>query len=434
MIRSLHRIVLLATALLVANATPVAAQGWTDRTTMTFTETVKVPGVTLPPGTYIFELVNPEANAAVVKITDKAGKKSFGVFHSVPTRRPQATEDVVLLFSATDKGTMPAVRGWFPAGGRHGHLFVYSKDEARSLAQRTRELVLSQNVTGSSAEAGTIVVFNAAGATEAWRLDPDTQREWDTWRQSRSPEATAPMVADSPRGEKVKIADLEDHTARYVGKTISVDGEVDKVLGPQLFELDQPAEGAQEGDVYVLVPKNLLALVRSKDKVTVTGTVMLFDRTRLGREASWLNLDEDVRPDLAKRPLLIATRIVGEDSNRAFVVDVTSDAAMAPAVAVTPITDVTVVGTGDATLVGRFVSLRQVKVESLDDKDGFYVLAGGRPLFVLMHDAGRRDVKAGDIVEVTGVILQLPGEFVARLRSPEALNQAIYVYAQKVKK
>ena len=438
MIRRIPRIVLLSTTLLVASAAVAAAQGWTNRTTMTFTEAVKVPGTTLAPGTYIFELVSPEPNSAVVKITDKDGRKSFGMFHSVPTRRPQANEDVVLLFSATDKGTMPAIRGWFPAGGVHGHLFVYSKDEAKSLAERTRELVLSQNVIGSKMGAGTIVVFNAAGATEAWQLDSDTQREWDTWRQSRAREATAPMVADPPRGEKVKIDDVENHPERYVGKVITVDGEVDKVLGPNLFELDQPREGAQEGDVYVMVPRNLLALVRSKDKVTVTGTVMLFDRTKLGREAAWLNLDDDVKPELSKRPLMIATRIVGESAKpdgRAFVVEATSEGMTGPvAVAVGPITDVALIGAGDQALVGRFVTLRQLKVDALDDKDGFYVLAGGRPLFVLMHDDSQRNVKVGDIVEITGVVLQMPGDFIARLKAPEAMNQAIYVYAQKVKK
>lgn len=436
MIRSFHRIVLLATALLVAYATPVAAQGWTDRTTMTFTESVKVPGVTLPAGTYIFELVNPTSNAAVVKITDKDGKKSFGVFHAVPTRRPQPTEDVVLLFSATDKGTMPAIRGWFPAGGQHGHLFVYPKDEARSLAQRTHELVLSQDVSGSRMESGTIVVFNAAGATEAWRLDADTQREWDTWRQARSRAATTPMVADTPKGEKVKIDDLEDHPERYVGKTISVDGEVDDVLGPHLFELEQPAEGDQEGNVFVLLPKTALALVRNNDKVTVTGTVKMFDRGALHREAAWINLDDDVKEDLAKRPLLIATRIVGGDNDRAFVMDTASDAPklMTPNAVLAPITDVTVLGTGDYALVGRFVNLGRLKVESLDDRDGFYVRSGDRQLFVLMHETDRSDLRAGDTVDVSGVVLQLPRDLVLRLKAPEAFNQTIYVYAQKVRK
>lgn len=434
MIRSIHRVVLLATALLVANATPVAAQGWTDRTTMTFTEAVKVPGTTLQPGTYVFELVNPEPNAAMVKITDKDGSKSFGVFHAVPTRRPQPTEDVVLLFSATEKGTMPAVRGWFPAGGQHGHLFLYSKDEARSLAQRTSELVLSRNVSGSSMEAGTIVVFNATGATEVWRLDPTTEREWNAWRQSRAREATAPMVADSPRGEKVKIADLEDHTERYVGKTISVDGEVDEVLGPQLFELDQPAEGQQEGDVYVLVPNNLLAAVRDGDRVTVSGTVLLFDRTKLRREATWLNLDDDVKPELSKRPLLIATRIVGEGADRAFVVNTTDASAPISTVTVAPITDITVLGSGDLALVGRFVNLGKLKVESLDDKDGFYVRAGTRPVFVLLHEPAGADLKTGDTVDISGVVLQLPRDLVLSLKAPEQLNQTIYVYARKVRK
>ena len=439
MIRSIHRIVLLATALLVvqaASATPVAAQGWTDRTTMTFTEAVKVPGATLQPGTYIFELVSPERNAAAVKITSQDGKKSFGVFNSVPTRRPQATEDVVLLFSATDKGTMPAIRGWFPAGGRHGHLFLYSKDEAQSLAQRTRELVLSQNVSGSKMESGTIVVLNPTGTTEAWRLDPDTQREWDSWRQSRARESTAPMVADTPRGEKVKIADLENHPERYVGKTINVDGEVDNVLGPHLFELDQPGEGQKEGDVFVLVPKNLLALVRNNDKVTVTGTVLMFDRTKLHREAAWLNLDDDVRPELAKRPMLIATRIAGESNDRAFVLDTTAEtpAVVRSAVTVAPITDVTVLGVGDQALVGRFVNLSKQKIESLDDKDGFYVRAGDHLMFVLMQEPDGRDIKVGDTVDLSGVVLQLPRDLVLRLKAPDGINQTIYVYAQTVKK
>ena len=89
MIRSVQRIVLLATALLVAAATPVAAQ-WTARTTMTFTERVKVPDLTLEPGSYIFELVDPSSSVPVVKITDKDGKKNFGVMHTVPTRRADA--------------------------------------------------------------------------------------------------------------------------------------------------------------------------------------------------------------------------------------------------------------------------------------------------------------------------------------------------------
>ena len=51
-----------------------------------------------------------------------------------------------------------------------------------------------------------------------------------------------------------------------------------------------------------------------------------------------------------------------------------------------------------------------------------------------MHERGGRNIKVGDTVEVTGVVLQLPRELVLKLKAPEGLNQAIYVYAQKVKK
>jgi hypothetical protein len=36
---------------------------------LTFSDPVKVPGTTLPAGTYVFELVNPASSIDVVKIT-----------------------------------------------------------------------------------------------------------------------------------------------------------------------------------------------------------------------------------------------------------------------------------------------------------------------------------------------------------------------------
>ena len=442
MIRSVSRIVLLATALLVAAATPVAAQ-WTDRTTMTFTESVKVPGLTLPPGAYIFELVDPSSSVPVVKITDKDGRKNFGVMHTVPTRRTEATEDVVLLFSPTETGAMPAIRGWYPAGGKNGYMLVYPSDEARQLAERTREVVLSRNVQGTNQEAGTIVVFNPTGTTTAWTQDPETQREWDTWRQSQRREvgaadrqdaardpSVATMVADPAQGEKVKIDDLESHPERYAGKTISVDGEVDKLLGPRAFELEEP-DGKSDGEVLVLLSQNLVAMLKDEDKVTVTGTVKTFSRADLHREAIWLDLSDIKAEDLVDKPILVAIRIAGGEANRSYVADM-SGKAMTPAGAV--ITDFAILGRGDHTVIGRPVALTQLTIDTIDGRDGFFARSGDGRVFVLLDAPEEFELRVGDTVAVDGVVLALPANIGARLKAPAGANTVIYVYAKEIKR
>jgi hypothetical protein len=442
MIRSVQRIVLLATALLVAAATPVAAQ-WTARTTMTFTERVKVPDLTLEPGSYIFELVDPSSSVPVVKITDKDGKKNFGVMHTVPTRRADATEDVVLLFSPTETGAMPAIRGWYPAGGKNGYLLVYGSDEARQLAERTREVVLSRNVSGTNQESGTIVVFNPTGQTTAWRQDPETQREWEAWRQSQRRDAAsadrrdadrdksvATMVADPAQGEKVKIDDLEKHPERYAGKTISVDGEVDKLLGPRAFELEEP-DGKDDGEVLVLLTSGLVAMLRDEDKVTVSGTVKTFSKADLHREAIWLDLSDIPAEELVDKPILVATRIAGGEASRSYVVDL-SGKVMAPTTAV--ITDFGILSRGDHTLVGRHVDLTKLSIESIDGKDGFFARAGDGRVFVLLDDPEELELRVGDTVAVNGVVLALPANIGARLKAPAGANSVIYIYAKDVKR
>ena len=440
MIRSVQRIAMLATALLVAAATPVAAQ-WTARTTMTFTESVKVPGLTLAPGAYVFELVDPNSSVPVVKITDKDGRKSFGVMHTVPTRRAEATEDVVLLFSPAETGAMPAIRGWYPAGGKNGYLLVYSSDEARQLAERTREIVLSRNVKGTNQESGTIVVFSPTGSTTAWTQDPGTQREWDAWRQSQRRDApkadqsgrdrsTAAMVADPAWGEKVKIDDLEDHPERFAGKTINVDGEVDKLLGPRAFELEEP-DGKSDGEVLVIVSPGLVAMLRDEDKVTVSGVVKAFTKAELEREATWLDLSDIPADKIAGKPILVATRIAGGEANRVYVADMTGKV-HTPVGAL--LTDFASVSRGDRALVGRHVDLTKLTVEAIDGRDGFFAKSGDGRVFVLLEDPEELELRVGDTVALTGVVLALPANIGARLKAPAGANNVIYIYARDIKR
>jgi hypothetical protein len=444
--RNIGRTALLATALLVALPSPVAAGQWSDRTILTFSDPVKVPGTTLPAGTYVFELVNPASSIDVVKITDHPGSKLYALASVVPTIRPEPTEDVILLFTPMDKSTMPALRGWYPPGGRHGHLFLYSKEEARSLADRTKSVVLSRDVDNSSQDAGTIVVLRPGGESSPWTQDTTTQREWDQWVQAgadrRQPasqdqdeprEAMTPMVVDAPQGEQAQIADVEDHPEKYYARTLSIDGTVDEIYGPHLFELDEPDWGQPEGDVLVFLPHGTLAAVRENDRVTVTGTLRHFARSSALAEARWLDVDRIMTRPLDEVPVLEATRIIGGNNNRALVIAAnTGPTMMTPAGTPAPITDLAAVREGDLDLVGQRVALTDVTIQSVD-RDGFFLTSANRSLFVLLNDPDKMTLRTGDSVSVQGVVLALPPKVAAGLKMPADTNSAIYVYAESVR-
>lgn len=297
------RIALLATALVVAATAPAAAQ-WTDRTTLTFSAPVMIPGATIQPGSYVFELLDRDSSLHVIQIRSADGK-IIGVANAVPAKRTETTEGTILLFSPTTSGTMAAMRGWYPSGGRHGYVFVYDKDEAKSIVERTRSVVLSRNVVGGAREGGTVILIDGTGE-RSWTQDPDVQREWEAWRaQSR-----ATMVTEPTKGERVDLDELVDKPDRYMGRLLSVDGDIDEVHGANLFVLEEAGSAKQDGEIFVLVAPGLAANLRAETRVTVTGHVKKLTAADLQRDAPWLQVDAKMKDELTKKPVFIATRVV----------------------------------------------------------------------------------------------------------------------------
>ena len=442
--QNIARIALLATTLLVAISSPVAARQWKDRTIMTFSEPVKVPGAVLSAGAYVFELVDPASATDVIKITDRAGSRIYALTHAVPTIRSVATEDVILLFTPMDHTTMPAIRGWYPQGGRHGYLFVYPRDEARLMANRTRSLVLSRDVDDTSRQGGTIVVFDPLGGSSEWVQETSTQDEWNAWVEAeqarRSSEAdrnwdesTTAIVADSPKGLQVKVDEVEDHPERYFDKVLSIDGKVDEVYGPHLFELDQPDWGAESGDLLVYVPELSMAAVSEDDRVTVTGSLERFSRSSLIFGSRWMEVDGILDKNLDREPVLVATRIVGGDSDRVMLITPASDrSSSAPSGLLRAITDAGLIGRGGSTLVGRRVDLPSVRILSVSGDDGLFVRAGNRTLFVLVDDPDQMKFRIGDDVRLEGTVLAMPAGMARDLWMPSETNAVIYVYADQI--
>ncbi len=129
-----------------------AAQGnLTNRTVMTFSQPVEVPGKVLPAGTYTFELHESQSNRHVIEIFDQGGTKLITTVLAIPNYRLKQTEDTVLKFAEVAAGQPQAIRVWFYPGQLVGNELVYSKSRARELAASSNSAVAAVDDTAYTA-------------------------------------------------------------------------------------------------------------------------------------------------------------------------------------------------------------------------------------------------------------------------------------------
>jgi len=145
-----------AAALLMTLTMGVSAQhiDTHDRTIMTFSAPVELPGVTLQPGTYVFKLADT-ASRNVIQVLSKDEMDVIGHWLFVPAERRDVTGETVVTFKETKEGTTPAVQYWYYPGESIGKEFIYPKDQALKIAARTGATVKTEegDVTAQSASA-----------------------------------------------------------------------------------------------------------------------------------------------------------------------------------------------------------------------------------------------------------------------------------------
>jgi len=132
-------------ALLVALTLNVAAQqpDTRDRTIMTFSSAVELPGMRLEAGTYVFRMAD-NASRNVIQVLDQGEKEMLGQWLFVSAERPEVTGDTVVTFRETSSASTPAVQFWYYPGEKTGKEFIYPKDQALRIAQRTGATVQTE--------------------------------------------------------------------------------------------------------------------------------------------------------------------------------------------------------------------------------------------------------------------------------------------------
>jgi hypothetical protein len=129
---------LLSTSVLVVLVHVTMASGanastYDKRTYFTFNQSVALPGVTLPAGTYMFRLADPDTTRRVIQVSDKQGTESYAMLLTVPAYRVDAARDSEIRFLETPAGAPRAVNAWWYVGDNTGYQFIYSKQQLADL-------------------------------------------------------------------------------------------------------------------------------------------------------------------------------------------------------------------------------------------------------------------------------------------------------------
>ena len=161
-------------AVLALFATAIGAQqpDTLDRTFISFSSAVELPGVTLEPGEYEFRLADtPSRN--VVQVFRKSDSKPMGQWTFVEAARERTSDDTVVMFKEAREGTTPAVQFWYYPSEKVGKEFIYPKDQAERIAARTGQSVRSDSGVVSAPSAAAAATASTATGSVSSSIDRD---------------------------------------------------------------------------------------------------------------------------------------------------------------------------------------------------------------------------------------------------------------------
>jgi|SRR5688572_29671599 hypothetical protein len=119
-IRTLFGVVLLG----VLTAPAIEAVNMNNMTYLTFGRAVELGGVTLPAGTYVFEVANPDSGANVVRVLSRDRARVHVLKATTPTYRERTSDmRTMIKLGEAPAGAPAAVRAWFPENETRGHQF-----------------------------------------------------------------------------------------------------------------------------------------------------------------------------------------------------------------------------------------------------------------------------------------------------------------------
>jgi len=185
-----------------------------DRTIMTFSAPIELPGVTLQAGTYVFRMADT-ASRNVIQVMTKDEMDIIGQWLFVPAERRDVTGETVVSFKETKEGTTPAVQFWYYPGEKIGKEFIYPKDQALKIAARTGATVKTDEgvVNGSGLPAEERIAVAEPAPVPA--PEPVTTQAENQTTESEATPATDRAVGTSGNDQSAATDSRPESTQAY---------------------------------------------------------------------------------------------------------------------------------------------------------------------------------------------------------------------------
>lgn len=217
--------------------------------------------------------------------------------------------------------------------------------------------------------------------------------------------------------ENVRIEDIKENPSAYLGKSVTVSGEIESVYGPRAFQLG--GRDFFDSEIRVVTTQPLKDSVRRQanqpfavdDIALVTGTVRNIVVADVEREFSF-DLDPNYEIELENKPAIIATSVLISPRGR----ETTSATVAAESASVNDLQAI-LSASDKLSLVGKDVQLERVQVQSVVGDQSFWIGPNANQLvFVTFAELptpgtakeGQVAIKSGQRLSLKGTIRSMP--------------------------
>jgi hypothetical protein len=132
----------------------VAHAGESDQTTtITFSQSIQIPGQVLPTGTYVFKLANGDSDRNTVQVFNADETALYVTLETITAERQKPTRHTAIVLAEQGGGQPDALLQWFYPGHETGNEFLYPKEKEKELAHDRQQTVVTNQPTASNSDA-----------------------------------------------------------------------------------------------------------------------------------------------------------------------------------------------------------------------------------------------------------------------------------------
>ena len=178
--------------LAVATTTPANADPWNKKTYVTTNQSIEVPGAILPPGKYVFKLLDSPSNRHIVQILNDRENHVFSTNLAIPKERMEPAGKTIITFYEVPGGGPEPIKAWFYPGDLTGQEFVYPK-------QRMSQIL-------AAIQRGNVTVAEARPSAPVESTPPATEEA------NPAPTPNPPPAPEPPQAEEQVTPPAEQQT------------------------------------------------------------------------------------------------------------------------------------------------------------------------------------------------------------------------------